>query len=65
MIEQFSLRIELIQNSISVTLMASSEDYDLPVFLHFFEERNSVWSDIEPNINRKAIDIDSKLDIWL
>lgn len=45
--------------------MASSEDYDLPVFLHFFEERNSVWSDIEPNINRKAIDIDSKLDIWL
>ena len=65
MIEQFSLWIELIQDRISVTLMAGCEDYDLPVFFHFFEKRNSIWSDIESNVYWEAIDVDSELDIWL
>lgn len=65
MIEQFSLRVKLIQDSIGVTLMARCEHHNLPVFLHPFQEWNGIWSDIEPYLNREAIDVYGKLDIWV
>lgn len=65
MIEQLSLRIELIQDGICVTLMTGCEDYYLPVFFYLFEEGDSIGSDIEPYLKREAIDVDSQLYVRL
>ena len=65
MIEELSFRVELIQDSICVTLMTGREDYDLPIFFHFFEEGDSIGSDIEPYLYREAIDVDSQLYVRL
>lgn len=65
MIEEFTIRVELIQDGICVTLMAGCEDYYLPVFFHFFEEGNSIWSDIEPYLYGEAIDVDGQLYVRL
>lgn len=64
MIEELTIRVELIQDGICVTLMAGCEDYYLPVFFHFFEEGDCIWSDIEPYLYGEAIDVDSQLDVW-
>lgn len=64
MIEELTLRIDLIQNSIRVALMTSGKDNYFPMFFHLFEERDSVGSDIEPYLKGVAIDVDSQLDVW-
>jgi hypothetical protein len=65
MVEQTAVRIQLVEDIISVALMTRREHYDFPFLLHFLEEGNGIRSDIEANFKGKAVNIDGKLDIRL
>ena len=39
------IRVELVQDPVSVVLHGCCEDYQLIVLRHFFEELSSTWSD--------------------
>lgn len=42
-----SIGVKQIKNGICVLPMTSSEDYDFPSFLHFFEKSNCIGTDIK------------------
>lgn len=64
MIEEVILGVELIEYCVCIALMAGSEDDDLPVLLHLLEEGNGIGTNIEANLERRSINVDSKLYVW-
>lgn len=48
-VKELPIWIYFVQNGISIYLMTCSENYKLPFLLHFFQESDSVGSDVKPH----------------
>lgn len=57
MTEDNPIRVQLIKNCVSVTLVTRSEYYDFPFFGHFFEEGERVGPNCKIDLNGFFVDL--------
>jgi hypothetical protein len=63
MIKEDSFRVKLVEDSISIALMARSKDNDFPTFFHSLQKSYCIRSNVKTNIKRISINIDGEFDI--
>lgn len=55
MIEESGIWVDLVEDSVSIALMACCKHDDFPFFLHLFEKGNGIGSNVEADFKRHAI----------
>jgi len=49
--EDLVLRVQLVEDSVRVGLVARCEDYNLVLFRHSLQKRHHIWTDIDPYLH--------------
>lgn len=58
MLKNLSIWVQLIQDSISISMVTGCEDYDLEFFRHFLQECQRIRSDVDADCHINIISLE-------